>query len=74
MKKSIAILSLLVLPILSQAELPPAYLAVPNFKQCLAQEQTSTFTHWCLPETQPTGCPDSSWQALQTENLPDCQS
>ena len=63
---------LLLLPLGCFAELPPAYLSVPSFQQCLSQAQESTFTHWCLPATQPQGCPDASWQALQSDDLPAC--
>ncbi|GGG07727.1 MULTISPECIES: hypothetical protein [Cysteiniphilum] len=44
--------------------LPPAYLQVPGFKQCLQTVDKGTWTAWCMPTAQPQGCSDSSWKAL----------
>lgn len=44
--------------------LPPAYLQVPGFKQCLQTVDKGTWAAWCMPKTQPQGCSDSSWKAL----------
>ena len=72
MKKYLCLVALLCAPFLSMAALPPAYLSVPQFQQCLAQKQESTYTHWCLPATKPDGCPDGSWSALQVDDIPAC--
>lgn len=66
------ILASLLLPLGAQAALPPAYLSVPDFQQCLSQKQNGTFTEWCLPAQQPQGCPDDSWSALLGQGLPAC--
>ena len=44
--------------------LPPAYLQVPNYKQCLQTVDKGTWTAWCMPKTQPQGCSDDNWKAL----------
>ncbi len=44
--------------------LPPAYLQVPGFKQCLQTVDKGTWTAWCMPKTQPQGCNNASWKAL----------
>ena len=72
MKKYRCLIALSCIPMVCMAELPPAYLSVPQFQQCLAQEQQSTFTHWCLPSSKPDACPDASWSALQSDSLPAC--
>ncbi|WP_440617742.1 hypothetical protein [Cysteiniphilum sp. 6C5] len=44
--------------------LPPAYLQVAGFKQCLQTVDKGTWSAWCMPKTQPQGCSDASWKAL----------
>jgi hypothetical protein len=54
--------------------LPPKYLSVPQFKKCLSQKDMGTYKSWCLPEHQPKGCPDASWERLKynKDQLPYC--
>ena len=44
--------------------LPPAYLQVSGYKQCLQTVNKGTWMAWCMPNSQPQGCSDDSWKAL----------
>ena len=59
----------------TKASLPPKYLSVPNFQKCLSQKDMGTWKSWCLPESQPKGCPSKSWDKLKYEqdSLPFCK-
>ncbi|MCL5261024.1 MAG: hypothetical protein M1561_05020 [Gammaproteobacteria bacterium] len=46
------------------AVLPPKYLSVKNFKQCLGTKNMGTWSAWCMPATKPATCPDNSWKEL----------
>lgn len=53
--------------------LPPKYLTVPNFKQCLDTTKTGSATFWCIPNEKPEECPDSSWTELdEIGSIPKC--
>ena len=58
------------------AVLPPKYLGVKNFKQCLATQVINTFSAWCMPDKKPENCPTTSWEQLNSftelDKLPDC--
>lgn len=58
------------------AILPPKYLTIKNFQQCLATKNMGTWTAWCLPKTQPEACPNDSWRQLneltEKNRVPDC--
>ena len=54
--------------------IPPAYLAIPHFKQCLRAIKTGKDSSWCMPATRPNNCPQDSWIALTGINLLPCQS
>ena len=60
------------------ATLPPKYLEVADFQQCLAVEEVATYSMWCLPAIRPENCPVGSWEKLQalsgSDKLPDCPS
>lgn len=47
------------------AVLPPRYLGIEKFDQCLAEKRVSTFRVWCMPEEKPQACPRSSWKQLR---------
>ena len=49
----------------ASAALPPKYLGVKDFKQCLATQPIDTYRVWCMPEQQPENCPTASWQELK---------
>ena len=49
----------------SSAALPPKYLGVKDFKQCLATQPIDTYRVWCMPEQKPEACPAASWMELQ---------
>ena len=62
----------------SAAALPPKYLAVKDFKQCLAVQEFGTYRAWCMPAQQPASCPAPSWAELTAlagnDRVPDCPS
>ena len=51
------------LPALAVA--PPRYLAVKDFKSCLAQQDQGSFSVWCVPAHKPKACPKASWKQLK---------
>lgn len=55
---------------------PPKYLAVKDFKQCLAEQQHGSYTTWCLPPKRAKACPRASWKQLRglkgEDALPPC--
>ena len=60
----------------SVAALPPKYLAVKDFKQCLSIQESGTYRAWCLPAQKPHNCPATSWDELTaltaSDRVPDC--
>jgi len=44
--------------------LPPSYLMVDGFKQCLETQSMETWTAWCMPSSKPSDCAPASWEAL----------
>lgn len=56
--------------------LPPKYLSVPQFKDCLATQQISTYRAWCMPSAKPAQCPATSWEQLNAlqgqDQMPAC--
>ena len=54
--------------IVTGGALPPKFLSVPSFQQCLGQTSVSTYTSWCMPNKKPDSCPDESWNQLQQIN------
>jgi hypothetical protein len=47
------------------AALPPQYLSVPHFQQCLATQTSAQYQSWCMPLRKSRACPQASWQQLQ---------
>ena len=55
------------------ASLPPAYLSVKGFKNCLKTQSYGTWRGWCLPKDRPSSCLKASWKQLQGQaDLPSC--
>lgn len=56
--------------------LPPKYLFVPQFKDCLSTRSTGSYQAWCMQPTKPERCPDTSWEQLKAlqghDQLPAC--
>jgi hypothetical protein len=52
--------------------LPPAYLSVDGFKQCMATKNMGSWTSYCIPAHKPSGCQLSSWNELVNMNIPHC--
>jgi len=44
--------------------LPPAYLSVPNHRDCLGRQMMGTSGHLCLLNEKPDGCPQESFDKL----------
>jgi len=44
--------------------LPPFYLSVPGFQNCLREKNMGTSTAWCLPGSKPEACSSESWTEL----------
>lgn len=59
-------------PAKSTMMLPPKYLSVPGFKQCLSLKNMGTWESWCLPKKKPTQCANVSWKKLQRMEIPVC--
>ena len=49
--------------------LPPAYLSVSDWKQCLAIENKGTWKAYCLPQKRLSNCPIASWKKLTSGHL-----
>jgi hypothetical protein len=49
--------------------LPPAYLSIPKFEDCLSVDSISSATHTtrCLPVVQPVACPNDAWNLIQQQ-------
>ncbi len=62
----------------ANAVVPPRYLSVPNFQQCLSQQSRGTYDIVCLPAARPAQCPAASWKALRRlsgdQKVPRCDS
>lgn len=58
------------------AVLPPKYLAIKGFKQCLDTKDMGTWKALCMPAQKPDACSDEAWQQLKKltgkDKLPDC--
>ncbi|UDM15453.1 hypothetical protein [Vogesella sp. XCS3] len=71
-----ATLAAIALPV--YAALPPAYLAVPDFKQCLAEQNEGSYRSWCQPSKKPKACPRVSWRQLRAlqghDAVPACRA
>lgn len=56
--------------------LPPRYLSVPQFQQCLSSQSKGSYDTLCRPATRPAACPTASWRALRrlsgSDKLPRC--
>lgn len=71
-----AALAALALPV--YAVLPPKYLSVPDFKQCLAEQNEGSYNSWCQPAKKPKTCPHVSWRQLRAlqgnDAVPACRA
>ncbi len=54
--------------------LPPAYLSVNGFKNCLNTQDMGGWTAYCLPNDKPDACTDDSWSKLTKMSPPICNS
>jgi len=51
----------------------PDYLSVPNFQNCLNQNDNGGYQTWCLGQNKPANCPQDSWNKLQaSKSLKKC--
>ena len=62
----------------SIAALPPKYLEVEGFQQCLTVKEVGSYSVWCMPEEKPDSCSVESWKKLLelsgNDQLPECRS
>ncbi|MDP3478333.1 MAG: hypothetical protein Q8R88_01085 [Desulfoprunum sp.] len=62
----------------SFAALPPKYLEVKEFQQCLSTQKIDTYEVWCMPAKKILSCPATSWKELKAlagiDKLPKCPS
>ena len=65
LKHSVLLLALLAPATVALAALPPRYLQVPDFQQCLADEARLSYRAWCMPSKKPRACPAASWKQLR---------
>ncbi|MEC5206436.1 hypothetical protein QF022_001392 [Vogesella perlucida] len=69
-------LTILSLPV--YAVLPPKYLSVPDFKQCLSEQNEGSYSSWCQPAKKPKACPRVSWRQLRAlqgnDAVPACRA
>ncbi|WP_156455135.1 hypothetical protein [Janthinobacterium sp. B9-8] len=60
----------------SFAALPPKYLEIKDFKQCLQEKEINSYRIVCMPKKKLAACPRASWKQLNalTENdkIPAC--
>ncbi|ROS00245.1 hypothetical protein EDC56_2883 [Sinobacterium caligoides] len=53
--------------------LPPEYLQIPNWKDCLSTENMGSFSEYCMPTTdKPANCPQASWDKLKEIKMKAC--
>ncbi|MBS1229503.1 MAG: hypothetical protein H6R17_2780 [Proteobacteria bacterium] len=76
LKNSLIALLLACVTFASSAALPPKYLGIKDFKQCLAVQQIGSYRAWCMPSEKPQSCPAASWDELKalagSDRIPDC--
>ena len=44
--------------------LPPKYLSIDGFKNCLNTQTKGTASFYCMPENKPEQCSDKAWDEL----------
>ena len=45
--------------------IPPAYLSIPNYQNCLQHHDVGSATQLCLPPEKPIICQDITWREIQ---------
>jgi hypothetical protein len=58
----------------NKGSIPPTYLSIDGYKNCLSTIKKESSESWCLPENQPTECAGASWHQLKLNDgsLPYC--
>lgn len=72
---SLVAVLLLSITAISWAGIPPKYLSVPGWQNCVDEVKSagSTYSSVCLPSTRPSGCSYRSWSQLTSGRmLPSC--
>ena len=77
MKKNvILVLGVLLLALTAFAKLPPRYLEIKDFEQCLGTRDMCGMKSWCMPTEKPDACEEESWEELNAltgdDRLPSC--
>ena len=57
-----------------KGSLPPAYLSVKGFKDCLSTQDMGGWTAYCLPDSKPESCANDSWSRLSAMTIPKCHN
>jgi hypothetical protein len=52
--------------------LPPSYLGIHGFKNCLSTKNMGSWQSYCIPNAKPQNCEQNSWESLKKEKLPIC--
>jgi hypothetical protein len=74
MKKIAISLMFFFLTSTSWALLPPQYLSVPDWKDCVGSMNVGSYNEVCLPHYRPKNCSRSSWHQLKRlRELPLCR-
>jgi len=47
-----------------ESSLPPAYLSVPQYRDCLGSQMEGTSSHFCLLTEKPNNCPETSFDEI----------
>jgi len=78
LRQSLIISSLVATAAIAHAAMPPKYLEVKDFKKCLAEKHSDTYSAWCMPEKKVKACPSVSWKQLRAlkgqDALPSCST
>merc|ERR1712113_952206 len=48
--------------------LPPAYLSVPGFENCVGEKSKGTYSVVCLPIIKPDACAETSWSQIRSDS------
>ncbi|AIT09032.1 hypothetical protein LO80_02935 [Candidatus Francisella endociliophora] len=58
--------------------LPPKYLSIDGFKDCLNTQTKGSASFYCMPNNKPAQCSDKAWEELSklegSEKIPNCES
>lgn len=57
--------------------LPPKYLSIEGFKDCLSTQTEGSAQYYCMPSEKPANCSTKAWEELNklegSEKIPTCK-